>query len=350
MKRVSFLITMIWLSVFTTVHAQQDSVEVKEAILQTVLEDRAPQNVLASDGTFEHYVVVKWDQMPGDQQYHIFRSTSEMDDTKKEMEVSKRKPILKNAIFDYDVVPGVFYNYWIAASDKNGFMTPFSALDEGHIPAKKIYATPPTLLSDVKDNSILFKWLPISGAKQYRLQVTQVYDYAWTTKEGFQQDQIEMDTTVSGTTFLATQPKEGAQYFYSVQAIDSLAQSYFSEVSGTVYTEQDEMIMYGGMPRDIGIADFEIEKLEDDELSLQLTLSNNDSTDIENLQLYFFSSEDEKWDASDTILDNHAIGFLEEKREKIVRKKIMKNISQQHVGILIYLDNTIIYNEVISFQ
>lgn len=78
----------------------------------TLLAQVPPKNINASDGTYQKYVLVRWDAASQTSLYKVYRGTSETPSKLKEVSNDWQK---STALYDYGVLPGVEYYYRIVS-------------------------------------------------------------------------------------------------------------------------------------------------------------------------------------------------------------------------------------------
>ncbi|NUO02353.1 MAG: hypothetical protein HUU01_17240 [Saprospiraceae bacterium] len=95
---------------------------------------QAPKDVVASDGTYDKFVLVRWETSDQATAYKVFRSTNPKGATLQEVSNAWQK---STWICDYSAQPGVDYFYTVVAS--NGpKMSPTSNFDKGFIRVRPI--------------------------------------------------------------------------------------------------------------------------------------------------------------------------------------------------------------------
>ncbi|MFM9946565.1 MAG: hypothetical protein ACKV1O_01375 [Saprospiraceae bacterium] len=95
---------------------------------------QAPKDVVASDGTYDKFVLVRWEISDQATAYKVFRSTNPKGSTLQEVSNAWQK---STWICDYSAQPGVHYFYTVVAS--NGpKMSPTSNFDKGFIRVRAI--------------------------------------------------------------------------------------------------------------------------------------------------------------------------------------------------------------------
>lgn len=104
---------------------------------------KAPAMLSASDGIYEDYVLIRWDDAEGASRYKVFRTTDPRGKGLQELSPDWKK---SNWLCDYGALPGVDYYYAVAAS--NGQTTSaLSGFDKGYLKKKIPIANEEGLLS-----------------------------------------------------------------------------------------------------------------------------------------------------------------------------------------------------------
>ncbi len=95
---------------------------------------QAPKEVVASDGTYDKFVLVRWETCDQATAYKVFRSTNAKGTTLQEVNNTWQK---STWICDYSAQPGVYYFYTVVAS--NGSKTSSTSnFDKGFIRVRAI--------------------------------------------------------------------------------------------------------------------------------------------------------------------------------------------------------------------
>ncbi len=89
----------------------------------------APKDVKASDGVYDKFVLVLWENSENASSYKVFRSTDPKKSPLQEVSRSWQK---SNWLCDYTALPGVKYHYAVVASNGK-IVSPTSQFDQGHI-------------------------------------------------------------------------------------------------------------------------------------------------------------------------------------------------------------------------
>lgn len=95
-----------------------------------------PQQLEASDGTYEKYVMIRWEVMPVEHSFKVYRSTSPSADA---LHVISQEWQKSPMLYDYGVLPGVEYYYRVVAK-KGEQVSEYSLADLGYIKAGKAIA------------------------------------------------------------------------------------------------------------------------------------------------------------------------------------------------------------------
>lgn len=104
----------------------------------------APQELDASDGVYDRFVLIRWDAAAQATGYKIFRTTHPRGANLQEISKGWQK---SNWFCDYTALPGVDYYYAVAANAPNS-QSAISAFDKGYVRARGETALDPTLLTD----------------------------------------------------------------------------------------------------------------------------------------------------------------------------------------------------------
>lgn len=89
----------------------------------------APTDVKASDGVYDKFVLVLWENSENASSYKVFRSTDPKKSALQEVSRSWQK---SNWLCDYTALPGVKYHYAVVASNGKT-VSPTSQFDQGHV-------------------------------------------------------------------------------------------------------------------------------------------------------------------------------------------------------------------------
>jgi hypothetical protein len=89
----------------------------------------APKDVKASDGVYDKFVLVLWENSENANSYKVFRSTDPKKSALQEVSRSWQK---SNWLCDYTALPGVKYHYAVVASNGK-IVSPTSQFDQGHV-------------------------------------------------------------------------------------------------------------------------------------------------------------------------------------------------------------------------
>lgn len=96
----------------------------------------APTEVRASDGVYDKFVLVLWENSENAHQYKVFRSTDPKKSALQEVSRSWQK---SNWLCDYTALPGVKYHYAVVASNGKA-LSSVSEFDQGHVRTTSIAA------------------------------------------------------------------------------------------------------------------------------------------------------------------------------------------------------------------
>ena len=91
-----------------------------------------PQNISATDGTYDRYIVVSWDQMEPGMQFKVFRSTSESTENMKPVTDAWQQNTF--LLDEKGLARGVKYYYRVKAGRNSRDISEFSSADSGFIP------------------------------------------------------------------------------------------------------------------------------------------------------------------------------------------------------------------------
>lgn len=87
-----------------------------------------PEQINASDGTYTKYVLIRWMSSGATKNFQVFKSG---DNQVKNAILLNQQKLESSWLLDYDVKPGVKYNYWVKATYDTKTTSPYSIPDEG---------------------------------------------------------------------------------------------------------------------------------------------------------------------------------------------------------------------------
>ncbi|NUQ23841.1 MAG: hypothetical protein HUU34_07800 [Saprospiraceae bacterium] len=129
---------------FMGVAMSQDSPIPMGAPRQNAAEVEAPENVVASDGTYDKFVLVRWDNSEQATSYKVFRTTDPQKSALQEVTPAWQK---STWVCDYTAVRGVKYHYAVVASNGSRLSTT-SRFDKGFVRDKPLAVDDQEALSE----------------------------------------------------------------------------------------------------------------------------------------------------------------------------------------------------------
>ena len=173
-----------------------------------------PQNLTASQGSYDDQVKIDWDRVSNADSYIIYRT---IDESKKAQEIGKTT---KNVYFDKDIIPGNVYLYTVISVGKAG-KSDYSDFAEGYvrdIEKNKAPGIPQGVRLSMYDESVYIEWDTIKSAADYNI-------YRWNEKE----NRWDNSGTTPDNTFFDSKVKNNTKYWYSITAKNKYGESEGSD-------------------------------------------------------------------------------------------------------------------------
>ena len=103
-------------------------------VIPETVELQAPKDVIASDGIYDKFVLVRWENSDHASTYKVFRST---DPKKSALQEVTRSWQRSTWLCDYTALPGVKYHYAVVANSGR-VISPTSNFDQGHVRSRPV--------------------------------------------------------------------------------------------------------------------------------------------------------------------------------------------------------------------
>jgi len=268
----------------------------------------------ASDGTYEHYVRLYWEpnESIAKSYYRLYKNTSEKTEGRAEINLTKKKRLAQNFAFDYDVLPGVLYYYWVEAENEMGEKKLRSKFDSGFIPS----SSPMASIVPYGESELLtvgsnysFSWSRIAQATKYQVQIASAEESNWSTQIGFSKTAILVDTILTANSFYwDAKINTDDEFLWSVKAFDEEGNaSYFSEAQILSFKQSE--ILTASNVQDIKLSVNKSNVKFADFVNEEIMVTYDDKA-LENNQapeLLVFLSEDNKLDRDDLLLKTYSL-------------------------------------------